>query len=440
MPRIASNRVYKCTDCEYSSMRKSSLTAHRNRKRSCVISSVPDEGVDEDPCINECEHCKKRYTTNKSLLRHLKTCKKIPTIEQQIDSPESSSNSPESSSNSPETSTVDKKTHTCEFCSKSYKSRQGLYMHLKRGCKSPNYRNSPISDNPDEQRTPFKKFGREAKPLLTEAEWTDICRLYSFPARCKGMATIIQEIWFNPSTPENHNVRFRNIKSKYMEIWNGERWVLELKDWVVRQMMDSTAELVYEYTKSNDYYLRAHDNYLERFTQVNFDRCNEVIACVHDGKNPEKYRFIRSRMYTMIYNCSKSTWMWAAPANFDRSAILKCHAAAVVTRNTAKRLAGEKIDYQTLPYIDRARKITEDEIARRVKAALLKHGMAEDVADTESKNATDEFKVEIHRHLWGNKPMDYKPHAKCKSRAYYLLQLNEDRPEHFRLPEGPPNA
>ena len=84
-----------------------------------------------------------------------------------------------------------------------------------------------------------------------------------------------------------------------MEIWNGERWVLELKDWVVRQMMDSTAELVYEYTKSNDYYLRAHDNYLERFTQAHFDRCNEVIACVHDGKNHEKYRYIRSRMYSM---------------------------------------------------------------------------------------------------------------------------------------------
>lgn len=305
-------------------------------------------------------------------------------------------------------------------------------MHKKRGCKSPLSRVSPISDNPDEQRRPFRRFGREVRPLLSDDEWTKICREYTFHARCKGMATLIQEIWFNPYTPENHNVRLRNIKSKYMEIWDGEKWILELKKWVMKEIMDKTADFIYEYTKSNDYYLRAHDVYTERFKQEHFDWCNDVIACVHDGTNPEKYRYVRSRMCVMVYNYSKTNWMWAKPVEFDRSAILKCHAANIVAKKTARREAGDTVDFETVPFLIKARQLTEDEIGRRVKAALLKHGLTEESAETESKNATEEFQAEIHKHVWGDKPRDYEPPPKCRSKSFYMLQLEEDRPERYK--------
>jgi hypothetical protein len=72
--------VYVCPRCHYTTDDKSCINRHYNRKRICDIYY---EDVSLEDCIDKlkekrkpmCEHCRKIYSRNDSLKRHMKICK-----------------------------------------------------------------------------------------------------------------------------------------------------------------------------------------------------------------------------------------------------------------------------------------------------------------------------------------------------------------------------
>lgn len=65
---------FKCSLCDYKSVRKAHIVQHINRKIKC------NDSEDEPKIISikinvECIHCNNKYASVPNLNRHLKTCK-----------------------------------------------------------------------------------------------------------------------------------------------------------------------------------------------------------------------------------------------------------------------------------------------------------------------------------------------------------------------------
>lgn len=166
------------------------------------------------------------------------------------------------------------KEHTCQYCERPFKNRQGKFEHQKI-CKANPTRIA--ADLIKEQQAQIKAlalqvqtFQRQRVPAKPAANAVVPCTIVaygqedrtvltdSFLTKCllkKQMSAMqyIKKLHFDKDMPEHHNVRYTNHKDSCMHFFNGTAWlVADAKKFVTKALADAFDAILEFYEEHED--------------------------------------------------------------------------------------------------------------------------------------------------------------------------------------------
>ena len=167
--------------------------------------------------------------------------------------------------------------HKCRYCNKKFSKRQNRWRHEKYFCKEKNKDNC-IEDKIKQMENEITKlkiektkkeniinnkiensiinsnntiivnnFGDENTEYITDKMFQKLILKGS-----KGIPSLIKQIHFNPNHPENHNVRYKNQKSKYIEIKNNNKWKYQHKKALLDNLVDYGYITLEDFKENNE--------------------------------------------------------------------------------------------------------------------------------------------------------------------------------------------
>jgi hypothetical protein len=260
---------YKCNRCGYNAKQKINLMRHLNRKNIC-------RPILEDISI---ENIKKHYgfeKWNQTALFDTQTAPfstQTALFENEKQHPNSTQIAPKQHPNS-----TQKKLIKCDYCEKTFTRKTGLTKHLK-CCKIKQKRD--INENEKDEKDKKIKFLEKkqeelqdkVEDLLIELsknastinnitnnttnnqnkiinininnygnENVDYLNKDYLNNLLQGAFTaipkLIENIHFNPSHPENHNIKITNKKEPYVKIRKNDKWELQDKKETLATLVD----------------------------------------------------------------------------------------------------------------------------------------------------------------------------------------------------------
>jgi hypothetical protein len=396
MPRVtrkSSEGRHQCGTCGYLTDRKSSMEAHNNRKKPCTpqpfvrMVTAPDGSKVRSHGEDQCKHCNKTLSCKKSLKRHMETCKSRKHDEWALQNQKD-----EVWRNLDTKKPLVEGKFRCIRCHRDFASRQALHMHTKRVCPSVKNLVRVIDRRIEEQSggegspTPFRKFGFETVQHITDNMWMRWCRRFMLSTRAGGALNLMDMIWFNPTQPQNHNVRYTNKKLRYAEIWTGERWSLEDKNWVADQILDRIANDFDCYLHNNKVRLQSMTGNLAFHRNI-VKGVKELVDIVLLNKNPREKRRMRTRMISKMHDFSKKVSLWASKTPFDKETMMKHQAALECARKADSEDTCYSMNREMERIKSETKKEIEQEVRKRVEDALLQMGLTEEQIEAARKRA-----------------------------------------------------
>ena len=250
---------HKCSQCEYSSNLIYNLRRHCDRKHTAknvdiaqkeipvagkeipvAGKEIPTAGKEipvagkeipnEQKDKNKCEKCEKIFTRKYNLMNHYKNCKgKVNKLECNY-------------CNEIFTSSTNKYRHQklCKIkyeINKNEKLIQNIQTQINNNIGTQNNTNTNSNNTNNINNTIIiNSFGQENTSYITD-EFRNQCCTYG------GMYAIlamVDQIYFNPDHPENHNMRLYRIREKLLEILDHNKWIPRPKDAIIKSMINNT--------------------------------------------------------------------------------------------------------------------------------------------------------------------------------------------------------
>jgi hypothetical protein len=254
---------YSCKRCGYASSYKQNVINHLNRKKICQAANT---SVDIDPDVlikelmravkeeaHECKYCGKKFNCKSSVYRHHNTC---DLAKQQVDMIlaheiqriKNEISDIQTASQTPTTSTT--------------------Y----------NIQNIIINVN---------NYGNEILDHLTPQYLTK-CVL----GLNSGFQSLLQHIHFNPSIPENRNVRLKSHKKNMLELFRDGQWVTCDKSATIEDLIGKSYKILYKHfiDSIEDPEFKEREEYLTTyFTNIG-------------SKSGNMYYQLKRNLYIMVYN------------------------------------------------------------------------------------------------------------------------------------------
>lgn len=78
------------------------------------------------------------------------------------------------------------------------------------------------------------KFGNEDMSKLSSAEIYQVLKEGAYATN-----KLVELLHFNENLPENHNILFKNINTRYGETFNGDKWMTDYKTSIINTLFDS---------------------------------------------------------------------------------------------------------------------------------------------------------------------------------------------------------
>lgn len=124
---------------------------------------------------------------------------------------------------------------------------------------------------------PINPFGKEDISFLTHGIMKNILKNPD-----NGIAQLIRLIHFNPEIPQNQNVRLKNKKEPYLNVFNGKNWELRDKDDTIQDLIISKKEIADDYfenllTQQDVSIIQKQDNIINALTQKKYETYTEAI-------------------------------------------------------------------------------------------------------------------------------------------------------------------
>lgn len=248
--------MYKCERCGYLTEYKGNLKNHFKRKKPCnpILSNTSIETLKEK--------FNKKLIKNKKLINSIKIEPELNPIEPKLN--------PINKINKSE------KKYICKFCKKSYSTNSNLHKHMKKCTnvdlsdneKVVNYINDIKKEN-KEIKKEKKKMRKEIEKLidkLAEANTTNnniqqniiinnygkenldyltpeyLTNLLKIPFQ--SIQSLIKNIHFNPKHPENHNIKITNKKQNLATVYNSGIWEFKDKKDVIENIVDNSYNML----------------------------------------------------------------------------------------------------------------------------------------------------------------------------------------------------
>lgn len=229
----------------------------------------------------------------------------------------------------------DKNDMACRYCNKVFSRKDVCHRHEKTNCKSKKLfenneeeikKSTVINNfqtvnnfqtinniqqnfgyNPSQNINPF---GKEDVSFLTHGIMKNILKNPD-----NGIPQLIRLIHFNPEVPQNQNVRLKNKKEPYLNVFNGQHWELRDKDDTIQDLIISKKEIADDYLDNlllteNVDIIEKQDKIINALTQKKYETyteaideyLNTIILDDNDSKRiiMNKYKRLYDKLYKQI--------------------------------------------------------------------------------------------------------------------------------------------
>jgi hypothetical protein len=237
---------FACSVCQYTSIKKSSVTRHINKKISCgpgkkEIIEIPNEVI--------CEYCNKKFTTIANLSRHKKdSCKAKDTAKDE------EIRKLKEELRKAKTTTINN--------NQTINNTINIYIN--------NYEDTCLDKLTD------KTYNR----IINDSD-----EVYQIIPR------LIKEIHFNPDNPENHNIFLsnRNSNNKHLQVYRNKHWEIEKKDPEIDNLINDKE------TNLSDWIGEKGEKYPEAV-----ERFNEYLEQKYEDQDLSKQ--VKEEVERVLYN------------------------------------------------------------------------------------------------------------------------------------------
>lgn len=209
-----------CDRCGYETTRLGDLKKHFMRKTECPP-TLSDVSVAELFDIHfvkkekryECEYCNKMYTTSHSKYRHKKICKEREKIDNE-------------------------KKEKIEQLEKMVLEQQKAIDELRKAStsKSVGTINGNNNNNNNTINIQVNGFGNENLAYITESPNYKNFMLGCIKKQIDGVCNMLIQKHFHQKHPENHNIKKLNKKDKFIDCYDGKKWIPKLMDGVIEEI------------------------------------------------------------------------------------------------------------------------------------------------------------------------------------------------------------
>jgi hypothetical protein len=147
------------------------------------------------------------------------------------------------------------------------------------------------------------QFGREDSSLLNKEEISKIL----YERGIDGLLASIEVFHFNDRLPQFKNIRLTNLKSKYIDIHNGRKWIKENQDKVLNDTLENHTyhmQTICDDTGNSKRIKNSVKNIINDYSEINkFD--TEEKKLTNNKKTIKKVNDKKEDVKLFIYNNSK---------------------------------------------------------------------------------------------------------------------------------------
>ena len=273
--------VYECERCHKKFNHKGNYNAHINRKKPCNISNKESKEVIVNSIIkesidNKCMYCNQVFSRADSLKRHLLNyCENRNRIIMQNDD-------------------LKKENEKLREEMENFKKNSDAKTIINNVTKIENNNQMIINQN-IQNNININAFGKEKNDFISTEDLTSIVK---HPEN--GIPKLIRMIHFNPLYPENQNVKLKNKKEPYLNVFNGKQWELKNKEETIHSLIASKKEIADEYFDSkidNIHELLISKRY-EAYTDAIDEYLNSIVI---DDDKKSIYKNKYKRLYDKLF-------------------------------------------------------------------------------------------------------------------------------------------
>jgi uncharacterized C2H2 Zn-finger protein len=254
--------IFECIRCQKTFDNKTHYNKHLGRKIQCkeIINKKLDEDVSDElevmdhfqmipnglqmetngnknDSIIRCLVCNKIYQNRSGLFKHKKT--KHPNYEEDIQIIPNSQKEKSEIEKFKELFLQKQDYYEKQLNALNEKNKQLELLVNTSKSKTKNITNNNTNNNTTNNGTinniNIIQFGREDSSLLNKEEISKIL----YERGVDGLLASIEVFHFNNRLPQYKNIRLTNLKSKYIDIHNGTKWIKENQDKVLNDTLEN---------------------------------------------------------------------------------------------------------------------------------------------------------------------------------------------------------
>ena len=166
-----------------------------------------------------CQFCKKAYSTNSNLHKHMKKCSNV-----------------DLSDNGKVVNYIkDIQKENKEMKKEKKKMRKEIAKLIDKLAESSTTNNN----NNIQQNIIINNYGKENLDYLTPEYLTHLLKI---PFQC--IQSLVKNIHFNPKHPENHNIKITNKKQNLATVYNSGIWEFKDKKDVIENIVDNSYNIL----------------------------------------------------------------------------------------------------------------------------------------------------------------------------------------------------
>ena len=257
--KCTENEIYECEKCHIIYKYKSDYERHINKKNPCKIINnenalvnILNEEINDKKNIIKCNECQKEFTTTRSLKRHQKEyCNKldffekdelikiVKELEKKINNKniniDNNNNKDINIDNNKDINIDNNKDNNID----SDKDKMTVNNNTNNTHSYNNNSYNTLNNSGNTTNIIINAYGKEDLSHITDNDYKTLFK------KCNSLIpALIELIHFNENKPENKNVYISNIKSQYVNVYDGKQWNLMNKHELFDDIYDNKCIII----------------------------------------------------------------------------------------------------------------------------------------------------------------------------------------------------